>query len=214
MDHQDGLHILCQLIQKEKRTSMIYVGTKNSLVEIFPHQGGEPNLFYTVAAIRRDVIPDRIGIPWKPQIKDFAFTDFLAYDIDGIDPTVDINEVEMVCERWVKQSCEENKYLFTDSDDRHYVASGHGLHALFRIPRQTTIEFFQKHLEQYRQSCVLLHRALELAHITCKQVDPTIFEPSRLLRVPGTINIKEGKEPVPCRWMESLGEGKDAIRRV
>ena len=178
---------------------MIYAGHADSLQAILAHQGGEDNLFYTLSHIQPDAFPSKMGTPWKPTIRDFLYTDYLAFDIDGLSPAQDLADVERACEQL-------SSVPFNDQqDERHYIASGHGVHWLIRIPRQTSVEFFQQYAMRYRYACLLLQTALLEVHIECKQVDPTIFEASRVLRVPGTKNLKPDKEPVDCRLMESLG---------
>lgn len=179
---------------------MVYAGHAASLGEILQHQGNEPNLFYTVSAIQPAAFPSKIGTPWKPTIRDFAYTDYLAFDIDGILPIQDLADVEQACETLAPPLG-----IFQSTEERHYIASGHGLHWLIRIPRQSAGEFFTNFAARYRLACHQLTVALLAAKIEHKQVDPTIFEASRLLRVPGSINRKDGKEPVPCRLIESLG---------
>lgn len=195
------MHALCQLVDQNGKSSMRYQGTANSLIEILSHQGGENNLFYTVAELKQSAIPKSIGVPWKMSIPQFERINYLAFDIDGLEVMQDVNDVEHVCELWLERNGQP-------LGERHYVASGHGVHILIRIPEQTSVLFFKTYIQQYKLSCSILHAELTKVGITCKQVDPCIFEPSRLLRVPGTVNVKNGKEPVPCRLIESLGLDK------
>lgn len=114
----------------------------------------------------------------------------LAFDIDGIDFERREEYIPVVLD-----------VLGLHRYDTGIVMSGNGLHFLVGLSKAITkVEFFKEYKLQYKIVCNKINDAMANAKLpgACDQV---IFEPRRILRLPGTINRKLGK---PERTAELL----------
>jgi hypothetical protein len=157
------------------------------------------NAFYSLSCLTTGNAP-AAGSRWRNASKDFAVIDFLAIDIDGCPSPVD-HHVARIAD-WL-----EARYAVElNNAERYSVASGHGLHWLVRIPPQADARFFTKIKPHYHAWCLILQRELyRETGIICK-VDYAIYEAARLLRLPGTINKKDGQLAVRCELLSSKGD--------
>jgi hypothetical protein len=137
------------------------------------------NLFYTVARC-------------TDQKRIFAALDVIAFDID---------EVPEEARRTAALATVGA--LGLDPGKTAWVSSGGGVHVIVQLAEPITDrEFFKAHKADYGHACERIASALKTAGVPFKAVDPTIFEPRRILRLPGTENRKPGREPRACVLMQ------------
>jgi P4 family phage/plasmid primase-like protien len=138
------------------------------------------NLYYTAANCNADK-------------RDFSSQSIIAFDIDHIDQTQVEKTVDVVL-----------SVLKTPKEYTGVVSSGYGLH--FIIPLENKIrskDFFVQHKHHYRAVCEKIGLALDAAGLSGKP-DTSIFEPRRILRLPGTVNRKPSREDKPCVILTGL----------
>ena len=130
------------------------------------------NLFYTLANCTEDK-------------RDFESLGVIAFDIDGINTKYVDNYAECIC-----------TLLDINTGDTGLVSSGHGIHLLIGLKKPIKTRDEIKALKpHYKEVCRKINAALEKAGLP-GEADPTIFEPRRILRLPGTANRKPGKPEV------------------
>lgn len=155
----------------------------NSVQDIFENldkilkqipEGDRWNLFYTVAFCTEGK-------------REFREQNVIVFDIDSIDHKV----VDMYHE--VVTSC-----LGVRVEDVGIVNSGNGLHYIIGLstPIQDPL-FFEHNRHHYTAICAKINAALKRAELPGES-DPSVFDPRRILRLPGTINRKEGKPEKKC----------------
>jgi hypothetical protein len=164
--------------------------------------GGE-NIFYSTSHCKN--IP-AVTCPWKNKGEDFEALGFVYFDLDHLDPALDLGAfveraVDPLVVAWAGEGVE-----------RYYVSSGHGLHILVRIPSVIRVEWFGEVREAYR------HFALDLENLLRREgvdgeADLQVFDPTRSLRVPGTVNAKAGMPLVECRLIAAFDGGPSEVFR-
>lgn len=116
--------------------------------------------------------------------REFRDQQVIAFDIDGIDtaPNLRLKYAEIICD-----------VLGVAKEKTGIVGSGNGLHFIIELPEQLTITSsatFKELKPHYKKVCQMIDFALAEAGLP-GNADPAIFEPRRLLRLPGTENRKE-----------------------
>jgi P4 family phage/plasmid primase-like protien len=153
------------------------------------------NLFATVA---HHLLEDGKGYQ-KPQRtgQTFQYQSVLAFDIDNIDTAR--GQDYLVCVA---------RILRVEVQDLTLVCSGNGLqiYAHLRTPIRSA-KYLQELKPAYNEICELISREIERSGLPFDQkagakVDPVIFDAGRILRVPGTLNQKPGKEDRPCTLIQ------------
>jgi P4 family phage/plasmid primase-like protien len=122
--------------------------------------------------------------------RDFKSQDIIAFDVDGIDTTL--------LDSYIAVSCSA---LDVRQDQIGVVFSGNGLHFLVHI--KDTIRdarFFKENRHHYKAVCAKLDAALEKAGLKGK-FDTSVFDPRRILRLPGTVNRKPGRAEVKAQLL-------------
>lgn len=80
------------------------------------------------------------------------------------------------------------------------ISSGNGVHIIAALTEEFHIsneKYFDEVREHYKACCGLINRELENAEIG-GMADPAIFDRARIMRLPGTDNIKEGRPTTHC----------------
>lgn len=114
-----------------------------------------------------------------------TFQSAIFFDIDGVNEEKIFDYIPAI-----------EKALLVKADDILILFSGHGLHILI----QTTEHIFEKskdyevHRVHYQLVSERIHAALLALGLPGK-VDTQVFAPNRFVRLPETLNKKEGKEP-------------------
>jgi P4 family phage/plasmid primase-like protien len=127
--------------------------------------------------------------------RDFQSLSVMYFDIDGIDKERWEDYIPVVCAS-----------LGIAREQTGIVASGNGLH--FIIGLLTPIvskEFFKVGRDHYKAICSSLNRALAAASLPGK-TDPSVFDPRRIFRLPGTVNRKPGKPDTSARLVNATIE--------
>ena len=106
--------------------------------------------------------------------------DVIAFDIDELtgDPL-----------EFIKPVCDA---LEIDMKKTAVVNSGNGLHFLIRVATISDVSFFADNKAGYKKFCARINKAIKDAGLNGK-ADVSIFEPARVLRLPGTKNVKQKK---------------------
>lgn len=141
------------------------------------------NLFYTIAhhtGAGTAVIPTR-------RKESFETQEVIVYDIDGIDVDRSDQYIEIAADA-----------LGIGSEAFTTVKSGNGVHMIvFLKDPITELSFFHDMKPHYQASAVKILRAIERMGLpldpTGAGVDTSVFDPARILRLPGTENRKAGK---------------------
>lgn len=94
-------------------------------------------------------------------------------------------------------------------EDLGVLKSGNGLHIIIALKnRIQTPAFFKTHRIQYKTICKNIEKACKNQGLALKEVDPTVFDARRILRLPLTVNRKVDKEDTQCTVYQ------DSIRPV
>jgi len=135
------------------------------------------NLYFTVASC-------------TDKKRDFQSQEVLAFDLDGIDINRADEYIPIVLDN-----------LGLDPDKTAIVNSGNGLHfyVLLRTPFLKK-DFFDMFREHYVACCNIVNDAIKNAELPLREksgtipaggLDPSVFEPRRIMRLPETINRKD-----------------------
>jgi P4 family phage/plasmid primase-like protien len=117
----------------------------------------------------------------------------LTFDIDHCDVT-----------RGLEYGACVAKVLQVQPIDLTMVNTGHGVHIYANLKNPIrSVKYMTERKPAFNELCRLIEieilaRGLPLDKKIGGKVDPVIFEPARILRVPGTINAKEGLPEVDC----------------
>lgn len=151
------------------------------------------NLFYTVAnchSEEKDREDGKRGFTHRV----FDEVGTVAFDLDGIEHKYRDQYIETVC-----------RVLQVDPKKTGIVNSGNGLHFLIGLRRAaTTKDWYKKKAHHYKALCVKINKALETEGIPGK-ADPSVFEPRRILRLPGTVNRKPDKPEKKAELINPIG---------
>jgi putative DNA primase/helicase len=118
----------------------------------------------------------------------FIKQDVLPIDIDGIEPARRDEYVDIIL---AELELERNKVGI--------VSSGNGLHFLLGLPRPIEdVTYFKANRVYYKALCGRINQALYEKGLS-GSADPSVFSAARLLRLPLTVNKKEGKPDTQCQ---------------
>lgn len=141
------------------------------------------NLFYTLAhhaGAETSVTPIRTG-------KTFTLQDAIAWDLDGIDNNRHDEYISVV-----------TGVLGVDLNNVTIVASGGGLHFIIFLKEPIKdVAYFAANKPHYNEICAKINFRLADLGLAGK-ADPVVFEPARILRLPGTVNRKPGRDDKDC----------------
>lgn len=148
------------------------------------------NLFYTLASHSGAETSSK---PVRTS-KTFLSQEAVAFDIDKIDTSPALQEayIQAVC-----------AVLGVQPDSITIVNSGNGLHFILFL--QTFIKevaFFTAYKPYYNEICARINFKLAEAELP-GSADPAIFEPARILRLPGTRNVKPNRADTECVLLSS-----------
>lgn len=178
-----------------------YAETLQDLINFFPSCGPltedvPVNVFYTVAHIKH--LPP-LKSRWRNSRLDFSVMDMMPWDIDGIG----------------HPGCEEKRKiigvietLYGDrlgGSERYYNDSGYGLHFLVKIDPHDDPVWVDSRKAGYKRQAQLLTEEIHLRCGLQVKVDPVIWETARLLRVPNSVNRKDGREDALCCCLAYYG---------
>jgi P4 family phage/plasmid primase-like protien len=136
------------------------------------------NLFYTV-----NHTLDMKGRPFERGY-------IVAFDIDkisGFTESMALPISKLVCEA-----------ISVDHSKTAVVSSGNGVHILIQTDSEwTDPDYFDQARLFYKAMCDKINKILRPVYPNAK-ADPSIWDQARILRLPGTQNIKKDKDPVAC----------------
>lgn len=168
-----------------KSLSWLFQNTPEVLKEIPEEERW--NVYYTVGAHLGAEAP---GKPIRAG-KTFAWQEVVAFDIDGIDNARQQDYIQCV-----------SQVLCTKISDLTIISSGGGLHFLvFVNPVIRDAAFFTKNKSHYNAICIKIDAVLADVGLP-GHADPVVFEPARILRLPGTVNRKPGREDSECKLLQ------------
>lgn len=111
------------------------------------------------------------------------FADNICFDIDN----VDLARVEETARLAIST-------LGLQWDETGVIFSGNGIQFFVGIREHiTSVQFFEENRPFYKAICQLIQLALDKAGLPGK-VDPSVFSPARIMRMPLTLNKKPGRE--------------------
>lgn len=132
------------------------------------------NLFYTVADCGE-------------KKREFKALTTIVFDIDKVKQEHEDNYIEVVCAA-----------LKVSRNDIGIVSSGNGYHFLIGLAHSIyEKDFFKQNKAHYSAVCHSIKLALDKAGLP-GEVDTVVFEPRRILRMPGTVNRKPDKPEKKC----------------
>jgi len=151
--------------------------------EVIPKDDQE-NLFYTVANCLEE------------KGRKFSHQSVLPFDIDGMPE--DLTDEEK--DAYIKVICSALK---VHSSNVGIVWSGHGLHFLIGLAKPIThLGYFEETRKYYKALVGHINQTLFDSGLQ-GSADPTAWGPGKLMRLPNTLNIKEGKKAVECYLINS-----------
>lgn len=119
--------------------------------------------------------------------REFKSQDILAFDLDGVPEADRLRAADVSL-----------SVLGLSTEKTVVVSSGGGVHLVAQLDWTLTKEDFKHHKLAYGVCCQKIDAALLAAGIEGK-ADSKIFEPRRILRLPGTMNRKPNKPERPCK---------------
>lgn len=153
------------------------------------------NLYVTTA--HHVLEPGKIYTRPQRTSKTFEYQTVLAFDIDHCD---------------VKRAFEYcgavAKVLKIEPNELTLVCTGNGVHIYAHLATPIrSLKYFQELKPAYNELCSMIEaeivkRELPLDRERGGKVDPVVFEPARILRVPNTINQKAGKPDTECLLLQ------------
>lgn len=132
------------------------------------------NIFYTIANCGE-------------KKREFKSLSTIVFDLDKINHQYEDSYIEVVCSA-----------LGVSRSDIGIVSSGNGYHFLLGLAETITDkDFFKQNKPHYNAVCRKIKLALDNAGLP-GEVDTVVFEPRRILRMPGTVNRKPDKPEKNC----------------
>lgn len=145
------------------------------------------NLYYTLghhSGIEGASLPQRTAAT-------FLYQTVLAWDIDGGETSKALEYASCVAE-----------LLEVPITSLIVVASGNGVHVLVNLKHPIrSAKFFPTNKAAYKEACIRIAEKMSARGLP-GNVDPSIFEPARVLRLPGTVNKKLGKTDTLCELVQ------------
>jgi P4 family phage/plasmid primase-like protien len=152
------------------------------------------NLFYTVAHHRvsgTDRYPARTA-------GTFEYQTALAFDIDAADTARAMEYATLVAE-----------VLRIKAEDTLVIASGNGVHVIVALKYPvSSATAFAENRDAYKEILHKVKAKMEAANLPGTP-DPSIFDPARVLRLPGTVNRKPSKADTECRLIQATSTTHD-----
>lgn len=123
--------------------------------------------------------------------REFREQSIIVFDIDKIDKARIGEYLPLVCEAAGVKLAETG-----------VVSSGHGLHFIIAL-KQPIVDptYFDKTSAFYKAYCTKI-KAVLAARGLAGEPDPSVWEARRIMRLPGTINRKEGLPDVDCHILQ------------
>lgn len=144
------------------------------------------NLFYTVAVhsgTQESLRPIR-------KAASFLYQTVLAWDIDSLHPDDQ--------ERWPEYQEVLAGIIKCEPKDVTVISTGNGLHLIVQLKQYIrNTDYFKDNKPHYNGICERIDTALRLENLS-GSVDRVIFEPARILRLPGSFNAKPDRPVLPC----------------
>lgn len=118
----------------------------------------------------------------------FVYQTVIAFDVDGV---TDANKAAP--EDWAKYLKIVADTLKTTPESLTIIDSGNGLHIIAQLKEPIRkAEYFKKNKAHYTQLCEHMTRRLKANQLS-GEFDTAVFDAARILRMPGTINVKPGR---------------------
>jgi len=138
------------------------------------------NLFYTIANC-------------SDKKRDFKSLSAIVFDIDKTEARYEESYISVVC-----------SVLNVSRREIGIVSSGNGFHFLIGLEQEIyDKDFFKNNKAHYTGVCNKIKNALDAAGLT-GEVDTVVFEPRRILRLPGTVNRKPDKPEKNCVLVQKI----------
>lgn len=123
--------------------------------------------------------------------REFSSQSVLAFDIDHVDQNKIEETITVVL-----------SVLKVHRENTAIISSGYGLHFIIALEHKIrSADFFKTNKHHYKAICDKIKLALENAGLA-GEPDPSIFEPRRLLRLPGTTNRKPNRPDAECKILQ------------
>lgn len=187
---EDGFVALTAFANGNSGTHCVPTTSANTLADVATQLNGRGDIYVRLTTMRQqpergkrggaDLTLHGMAIPVDLDMKD-GWTDELRAELDrrldaaGLSPTV-------------------------------WVASGHGWHAYLLYDEPFTALDHATMLERAKATMLRLAGELGRAHgIADLAVDPKVYDAARVMRLPGTLNVKTG-QPEQCYTMSGYGD--------
>ena len=137
------------------------------------------NLFYTMNQC------------YESKTREFESNSVYAFDLDKIDLDQLDKYIELTLE-----------VLKVSRESTAITCSGNGLHFLIQTKtKRNDPKIFDEERRAYKAVCNALNMAFKKNGLE-GEADPAIFDKGRILRLPNTLNVKEGKEDKLCYFIQ------------
>jgi P4 family phage/plasmid primase-like protien len=166
----------------------LFANYKDMLAPMSPDD--RENLFYTLghhAGAYVSTTPQRSASTFESQ-------SVIAFDIDGMSPD------DLL--KWRDYAKILADIIGATPESFNIICSGNGLHFIFHLAYQINqVSYFKNNKPYYNATCERIDLAIKEAELS-GHADPVIFDPARVLRVPGTKNVKLGKPTTDCVMLQ------------
>jgi len=171
--NKEGKEVLAHRFYKKNWRVKSVTGLFQNLDEVLSWipQEERYNLYYTAANCNESEKP-----------RDFAFQNIIPFDIDGINTDRIEEYIDLICET-----------LKIERQETGIVATGNGLQLIIGLEQGfDDLKYFSEMKLYYKGCCTLIDNAMKAAKLP-GNADPVVFSKGRILRLPGTQNIKKDK---------------------
>lgn len=169
--------------------SQVYKNAHAVIAEVEKAGGNRENLFYTLA--------HHSGCQNSPRPvrskSTFEFQTVIAFDLDKIDTT-----------QWGEYASVIASILQAPLNAFTCINSGNGLHMVagLRHPIRSS-DYFAENKDAYGEICKQAAAEITKKGLPLGQVDSVVFEPARIFRLPGSLNVKKDKPPKECSLLQT-----------
>lgn len=126
----------------------------------------------------------------------------LPFDIDGFDLDCSLND----CRKLVERACSDKFGLHID-DFKFWFSGAKGFHVFILDKALADLPTGQEGCDKVKKYCFALAKGIST-------LDPAIYDPIRLWRVPNTINDKSGLYKIPLLAGEIFEMNINAIKAI
>jgi len=167
--------------------SEFFARTESVIEQI--HADNRTNLYYTLYETSHSF--------QEPKARPFVKQKYLAFDCDKMTISQDGSYSEKYINTFFKVTG-------LDPDKTAVIFSGNGLHFIVGLAEEiTSIDYFKSNKKLYTLACSRLTAGL-LDEGLAGEFDPVIFDPQRVMRMPGSWNEKIGKPRRMCQMVQPI----------